>query len=75
MDEVVEAVYEGVGSKASGPLGSNVAFANQDLVPYEYNPELAKEMLAEEGYNEGDISLVIWTNDNQLRMDLSLIHI
>lgn len=73
MDEVVEAVYEGVGSKASGPLGSNVAFANQDLVPYEYNPELAKEMLAEEGYNEGDISLVIWTNDNQLRMDIAEI--
>jgi peptide/nickel transport system substrate-binding protein len=73
MDVVVEQVYHGVGKKASGPLGSNVAFANEDLVPYEYNPELAKQMLEEAGYSDGDINLVIWTNDNQLRMDIAEI--
>lgn len=72
MDEIVEAVYFGVGNKAAGPLGSNVAFANQDLEPYEYNPELAKEMLAEAGYPDG-FDLVIWTNDNQVRQDIAEI--
>lgn len=71
MDEIVEAVYYGTGNKASGPLGANVTFANTELAPYEYNPELAKEMLAEAGAE--DISLVIWTNDNKIRMDIAEI--
>ena len=72
MDEIVEAVYFGAGVKAAGPLSANVAFANQDLKPYEYNPELAKEMLAEAGYEDG-FDMVIWTNENQVRMDIAEI--
>lgn len=72
MDSIVEVVYYGTGNKASGPLSSNVTYANQDLEPYEYNPELAKELLAEAGYADG-FDLVIWTNDNKQRMDIAEI--
>lgn len=72
MDEVVEAVYFGTGAKAAGPLGPNVTFANQDLEPYEYNPERARELLAEAGYPDG-FETTIWTNDNKIRMDIAEI--
>lgn len=71
MDEIVEAVYKGTGSPAKGALGPNVRFSNQDLEPYEYDPDKAIELLAEAGYGDGDIELVIWTNDNQLRVDIA----
>lgn len=72
MDEIVDAVYFGSGAKAAGPLGPNVLFANQDLEPYKYDPDLAKQMLADAGYADG-FDLVIWTNDNQIRMDIAEI--
>lgn len=72
MDEVVEAVYFGTGSKAAGPIGPNVTFSNQELQPYEYNPEKAKELLKEAGYENG-FETTIWTNDNQLRMNIAEI--
>lgn len=71
MDEIVDAVYYGTGNKASGPLGSNVKFANTSLTPYEYDQDKAKELLKEAGAE--DISLVIWTNDNKIRMDIAEI--
>lgn len=69
MDEIVEAVYFGTGGKAAGPLGANVPYSNQSLEPYDYNPEKAKELLAEAGYPDG-FETSIWTNDNKTRMDI-----
>ena len=70
MEEVVDVVYHGAGNKAVGPLGPNVTFANTELEGYDYNPEKAKELLAEAGYPDG-FDITIWTNENQQRMDIA----
>lgn len=72
MDNIVEAVYQGVGKPASGPLGSLVWAANTNLEPYGYNIEKAKELLAEAGYPDG-FSTSIWTNENKQRTDIAEI--
>ncbi len=72
MDLVVEAVYQGVGKVAKGPLPASVWGANQELQAYEYDVEKAKALLKEAGYENG-FKTTIWTNDNQQRMDIAEI--
>lgn len=72
MDAIVNAVYLGAGSPSKGPLGPNVWASNQDLEPYGYDVEKAKELMAEAGYADG-FSTTIWTNENQQRIDIAEI--
>jgi len=72
VESIIEAVMQGVGEKASGPLGPNVWASNQDLEPYEHNVEKAKELMKEAGLENG-FKTSIWTNDNKTRMDISEI--
>ena len=58
---IVEAVLEGVGEPAVGPFAPSEAWVNPDLVPYEYDPERAKALLAEAGYAEGEAQVALWT--------------
>ena len=72
MDAIVNAVYMGTGAPSKGPLGPNVWASNQNLEPYGYNVERAKELMAEAGYADG-FSTTIWTNENQSRIDIAEI--
>jgi peptide/nickel transport system substrate-binding protein len=72
MDAIVEAVYRGAGSPSKGPLGPNVWASNQNLEPYGYDVERAKELMAEAGYADG-FSTTIWSNENQQRIDIAEI--
>ncbi|SCX89769.1 glutathione ABC transporter substrate-binding protein [Alkaliphilus peptidifermentans] len=72
IDSIVEAVFQGVGTPAKGPLGPNVWASHQGLEPYGYNVEKAKELMAEAGLADG-FKTTIWTNENQQRMDISEI--
>jgi peptide/nickel transport system substrate-binding protein len=49
---IAEHVLYGVGSPAIGPYSSNIAWVNNNLKPYGYNPEKAKRLLAEAGYTD-----------------------
>lgn len=69
---IIDAVMEGVGAQANGPLGPNVWASNQNLEPYGFDVEKAKELLADAGYPDG-FKTTIWTNDNQTRMDIAEI--
>ncbi|MBM7614615.1 glutathione ABC transporter substrate-binding protein [Alkaliphilus hydrothermalis] len=71
-DSIVEAVYQGVGKAAKGPLGTNVFGAHTDLEQYGYNLEKAKELMKEAGYENG-FKATIMTNENQQRMDIAEI--
>ncbi|MBS4040121.1 MAG: hypothetical protein KGZ81_05930, partial [Flavobacteriales bacterium] len=71
-DSIVEAVYQGVGAPAKGPLGPNVWASHQGLEQYGFNVEKAKELMKEAGYEQG-FKTTIWTNDNQQRMDIAEI--
>ncbi|QUH18775.1 glutathione ABC transporter substrate-binding protein [Alkaliphilus sp. B6464] len=72
VDLIIEAVMEGVGQQSNGPLGPNVWGSNQELQPYEYNVEKAKELMKEAGLENG-FKTSIWTNDNKIRMDIAEI--
>ena len=65
---IVKAVYGDYGSPATGLFSSNV-FAFEELGPYKYDPERAKELLAEAGYADGfDITMSIADITNLVKM-------
>ena len=50
---LVDTFYQGRGEPAVNPLPSNLWGWNDEIVDYEYNPELAKAYLAAAGYPNG----------------------
>ncbi|MFC2949126.1 glutathione ABC transporter substrate-binding protein [Virgibacillus sediminis] len=67
-EEIIEGIYNGVGVPAKGPLAPGVFGYDEDLNGLEYDPEKAKELLAEAGYEDG-FTATIWTNDDRQRVD------
>jgi peptide/nickel transport system substrate-binding protein len=59
VDLLVEKILGGRGIVLPGPLSPYNNFADYTLQPYGYDPEKAKALLAEAGYNPEDISFVI----------------
>ena len=72
VDLIVETIYTGQAERAVSPISSDVFGANPDLEPYTYDPERARELLAEAGYADG-FSTTIWTNDNPQRVEIAQI--
>tara|TARA_R110001583_G_scaffold32107_5_gene109910 strand:- start:15847 stop:17454 length:1608 start_codon:yes stop_codon:yes gene_type:complete len=52
-DAILEAVYQGAGSKAKNPIPPTIWSYNNDIVDDPYDPEAAKKMLADAGYPNG----------------------
>lgn len=64
VESIVDAVYMGVGEQMSGPINELVFGYNEELDPIAYDTEAAKELLADAGYSEGDITLSLYVGDN-----------
>ncbi len=54
---IVDAFFEGLGEPAKNPMPPLVAGYNDDIKGYEYDPEKAKALLAEAGYDGKEIEL------------------
>jgi len=73
MDRLVHSVLMGVGIIANGPLSSVVWASAADVLPkQEYNPALARQLLAEAGFPNGFSATVI-TNETPTRVDTAII--
>jgi len=70
---LLNAVFQGVGNMGRGPLSSRVwaSVANQ-LPQYDYNPDRARELLAEAGFPNG-FSTTIFASDAAERKDTAEI--
>ena len=56
---ILDAVFQGAGTVAKNPIPPTIWSYNDSTVDYDYNPEKAKQMLAEAGYPNG-FSTNIW---------------
>lgn len=52
VDQIINIALRGFGVPLTGPMPSSI-FGFKEQTPYEYNPEKAKELLAEAGYADG----------------------
>ena len=71
-EEIINGVYDGIGTPATGPLAPSVFGYDENAEGLEYDPEAAKELLAEAGYEDG-FSTTLWTNDSQERIDMATV--
>lgn len=54
---IVDAFFLGRAEVAVNPMPSSISGYNEEVAGYEYNPEKAKELLAEAGYDGSEIEL------------------
>lgn len=53
MNLIIKETLAGYGERLAGPMLKKAFGINESLKPYEYNPEKAKQLLAEAGYANG----------------------
>ncbi len=66
-EEIIEGAYEGTAIPAEGPIAPGVFGHDETIRGLPYDPERARELLADAGYADG-FSTTIWTNDNPVRI-------
>ncbi|PHN07165.1 ABC transporter substrate-binding protein [Flavilitoribacter nigricans] len=52
VEEVIRDLYQGFGDRINGPVPPSVAFANKKLALLDYDPEQAKNLLTEAGWED-----------------------
>jgi len=53
VDAIIESLLSGLGSRIASPIGPGYLGYDPSVEPYPYDPEKAKELLAEAGYADG----------------------
>jgi peptide/nickel transport system substrate-binding protein len=53
VDGIIAGIFQGHATRMAGALSELNPEVNPDIVPYEYNPDRARELIAEAGYADG----------------------
>jgi peptide/nickel transport system substrate-binding protein len=72
VQAMIDGIVEGAGTRAIGPISEAVVGFHPDLDPLPYDPDMAAELLADAGLEEG-FSTTLWTNDNPTRIAIAEI--
>src|SRR5699024_5166407 len=70
-EAIMEGIYYGIGREMKGAIQKEMLGYNEDLEDLDYDPEKAKELMKEAGYEDG-FDLTIMTNDSPERVDLAV---
>ena len=74
VEGVIQSIDFGNGTRTVGPIHPGKNYYNDDLKPLEYNPDLAKKMLADAGWvdtnSDGTIDKKIGGNSTELVLDM-----
>lgn len=71
---MLDTLYEGAGVIANGIFPASMVGANPDLPEIPYDPEAAKELLKEAGYEDGfEMTICMTTTDGQTSLELMQI--
>jgi len=70
---IVDHVLGGIGSPAYSPIPPMLPWHHDGLEPHAYDPEKARQLLAEAGYPDGGFSLSLHTSDVDHRMEIAEI--
>jgi peptide/nickel transport system substrate-binding protein len=68
MDTIIEELMGGLASRTAAILGPTEWGHNPDLVPYEYDPEKARQLLAEAGNPDG-VDIQFWARTGYIAID------
>jgi peptide/nickel transport system substrate-binding protein len=72
-DAIVSRVLNGIGQPGISMLSPELAWFNPDVPAYPYDPERARELLAEAGIDTAGTRLRLYTNENPVRMQIAEI--
>jgi peptide/nickel transport system substrate-binding protein len=72
-EAIVERILEGVGRPGISMIIPDMPWFNPDVMRFDYDPERARELLAEAGFEEGGFSLRLYTDENPARVQIAEI--
>ncbi|MET3682707.1 peptide/nickel transport system substrate-binding protein [Alkalibacillus flavidus] len=71
QEEIIEGIYQGNGTVATGPLAPGVFGYDDSVEGLGFEPDRAQQLLNEAGYEDG-FETTLWTNDNESRVETAV---
>lgn len=67
---MINNIYRGLGEKQNSPISVQSPFYDNEIIGYEYNPELAKKILLQEGFKYDEKGKLLDSENNEVRFSL-----
>lgn len=69
-ERMINNIYRGLGEAQNSPISVQSPFYDSTIMSYDYNPELAKELLLKEGFKYNEEGILLDAENNQVRFTL-----